>query len=79
MQNITIGRYKRFELTGSEQAALGGGTFRDVADDYDGWIEGTRDDGSNWIMWLDAQGSPGYFWAQRDPDGGVIGDPVRLG
>lgn len=71
MQNITIGRYKPFA------GAIPEGST-DVADLYDGWIEGTRDDGSTWIMWLDATGNPEVFWARRDDDGGVVGDPIDL-
>ena len=75
MQNITIGRYtpaEKSDLTVPEGSV-------DVADLYAGWIEGTRADGSTWILWLDANGSPDVFWAQRDAGGGVIGDPVILG
>lgn len=75
MSNITIGRYKPAAdhgLTVPEGSV-------DVADLYAGWIEGTREDGSSWILWLDAKGSPDVFWAQRDPDGGIVGDPVVLG
>jgi len=71
MQNITIGRYKPYP-----EPIPAGST--DVADLYDGWIEGIRDDGSTWILWLDAHGNPEVFWARREPDGGVIGDPIRL-
>lgn len=45
---------------------------------YAGFIEGTRDDGSTWIMWLDDAGSPAVFWGQREPDGAVIGEGVDL-
>jgi hypothetical protein len=45
---------------------------------WSGLIEGVRDDGSTWILYLDANGSPALYWADRDPDGGVIGDPVVL-
>lgn len=45
---------------------------------YAGLVEGERDDGSTWIMWLDEHGSPQLFFAQRDEGGGVLGDPVVL-
>jgi hypothetical protein len=46
---------------------------------YAGWIEGTRVDGTKWIMWLDENGSPAVYYAQRDIEtGAIIGDPVEL-
>ncbi len=45
---------------------------------YTGSIEGVRDDGTSWILWLDAAGSPECFWANREADGSVIGDPILL-
>lgn len=86
MQNITIGRYKRLDsvvpmkidlldgenTTGTVYVAV------DVADVFDGWIEGVRDDGSTWIMWLDSSGNPTVFYPQREESGAVIGDPIDL-
>lgn len=54
------------------------GRYNGTPANWDGWIEGTRDDGSRWIMYLDAEGSPEVFWAHRDEDGGVQGLPVAL-
>lgn len=71
MQNITIGRYKAFPEAIPESST-------DVAELFDGWIEGIRDDGSTWIMWLDADGNPTVFYPNRDADGGVLGEPVDL-
>ena len=84
MQNITIGRYK----------PTPGGPFvdlpvpvendglvvstTDVSAYFDGWIEGTRDDGSTWIMWLDASGNPTVYYGRRAADGGVEGEPIDL-
>lgn len=77
MQNITIGRYKPTDP--SLLRTLGTSKIiHDVADYFSGWIEGTREDGSAWILWLDENGSPSQFWAQRDDDGAVIGDPITL-
>lgn len=45
---------------------------------FAGLVEGVRDDGSTWIMWLDEQGNPTLFWGKRDEGGGVIGDPIDL-
>jgi len=45
---------------------------------YSGLVEGVRDDGSSWIMWLDENGSPALYWARRDEGGGVIGEPIDL-
>ncbi|BCO56148.1 hypothetical protein MINTM005_13920 [Mycobacterium intracellulare] len=46
---------------------------------YGGWIEGVRDDGSTWIMFVNSSGSPVLFWNQREEDGAVIGEPILLG
>lgn len=54
------------------------GRYPDSSSGYAGYIEGTRDDGSEWIMWLDEAGSPALFYGQREEGGGVIGDPVAL-
>lgn len=62
MQRITIGRYRTPDNT----------------PDYAGYIEGVRDDGTEWIMFLDHTGSPAVYWAERGNDGGVVGDPVHL-
>lgn len=62
MQNITIGRYDHESITG----------------EYAGWIEGKRTDGTSWIMWLDADGSPVAYHSHRDELGGVIGAPITL-
>ena len=45
---------------------------------YSGLVEGVRDDGSTWIMWLDRAGSPAQFWGRRDESGGVVGEPIPL-
>lgn len=75
MQRITIGRYKPYNLP---ITAKPGVTVTDVADDFDGWVEGVRDDGSSWILFIDPDGSPSVFWPTRDEEGAVIGDPIRL-
>ncbi|MFV8049710.1 hypothetical protein [Mycobacterium sp. 48b] len=85
MQNITIGRYKPtpggpfsdlpVPVKDDEGTVV---STTDVSAHFDGWIEGVRDDGSTWIMWLDASGNPTVFYPNRDADGGVIGDPVDL-
>lgn len=75
MQNITIGRYSDNEGVVHRDAT---GAIERIEKVYDGWIEGTRNDGSTWIMYLDAKGSPECFWARRDSGGGVIGDAIVL-
>jgi len=62
MNNIKIGRYDHPSITS----------------DWTGWIEGTRADGTTWILYLDENGSPGMYWPEREPDGGCVGDPVEL-
>lgn len=62
MQNITIGRYDHESIT----------------QNWAGWIEGTREDGTTWILWLDEHGSPSSYWPRRAPDGAVIGESIDL-
>lgn len=62
MQNITIGRYEH----------------ESIAREYAGWIEGIRNDGSTWIIWLDESGSPTQYFAHRDVGGGIKGEAVAL-
>lgn len=75
MHNITIGRYDDTEGRVHRDTS---GTIERIERTHAGWIEGTRDDGSTWIMFLDAAGSPEIYWAQRDAGGGVIGDGIPL-
>jgi hypothetical protein len=80
MQNITISRYKPGELTAirvhcdADGNELSRGTFEPHA----GYIEGTRDDGTRWIMFLGPDGSPQYFWPYQEEDGAVIGESIIL-
>jgi hypothetical protein len=74
MQRITIGRYKPYE---GDEPLPDGAT--QVSDLYNGWIEGIRDDGTGWIMWLDSHGNPDVFWPHRDEGGGIMGTPIVLG
>lgn len=78
MKRVSIERYN----TALEDVPLSDGLDPDrvslVQDWYSGLIEGERDDGSTWIMFLDQNGSPQLFWGLRDEDGGVVGDPIRL-
>jgi hypothetical protein len=76
MQNITIGRYQPGDF--SHLQTEDGTPAEEIAAQFAGWIEGVRDDGSTWIMYLDAHGSPETFWSRREADGAVIGDPVDL-
>ncbi|MEV4127134.1 hypothetical protein [Nocardia sp. NPDC049707] len=62
MRNINVERYSHPSITS----------------DWSGLVEGVRKDGSRWILWLDADESPALFWAERDEDGAVIGDPIVL-
>ena len=85
MQNITIGRYRPtpggpfvdlpVAVSDPEGTVV---STTDISAHFDGWIEGVRDDGTTWIMWLDANGNPVAFFPQRDESGAVIGDPVSL-
>lgn len=79
MQNITIGRYApeegkitRVHYDGDTEVR------RSVDKAYAGWIEGIRDDGSTWILWLDDKGGPVSYWGRREESGAVIGGPIDL-
>jgi hypothetical protein len=80
MQNITIGRYRANEATAVRIRCDAGGNElgREDFQAHAGWIEGVRDDGSRWIMYTDAAGSPQIFWPHRGDDGAVRGVPVEL-
>lgn len=54
------------------------GTYSDTTSGFSGWVEGVRDDGSSWIMYIDDKGSPAEFYKERDESGGVVSDPVSL-
>jgi len=45
---------------------------------FSGLVEGTRDDGSTWILWLDEHGSPSVYFARRDESGATTSDAVLL-
>lgn len=62
MKNINIERYDHPSITRA----------------WSGLIEGERADGSTWILFLNAEGSPALFWGERDAAGATIGDPVVL-
>ncbi|WP_280412559.1 hypothetical protein [Nocardia asiatica] len=79
MHNITIGRYKASEGNITRIHVGADGTeVREVAHSYAGWVEGIREHGTSWILWLDADGSPVMYYGRREPNGAVIGDPVIL-
>ncbi|WP_109527243.1 MULTISPECIES: hypothetical protein [Nocardia] len=79
MQNITIGRYKPSEGNITKVHYDGDGEVsREVVHSYAGWVEGVREDGSSWILWLDEDASPVAFYGRREADGAVIGEPIEL-
>jgi hypothetical protein len=45
---------------------------------FSGWVEGTRNDGTRWIMYLDETGSPVEYFGYRDESGAILGDPIDL-
>src|SRR5690348_12883465 len=63
MQNITIGR---------------AGAAETLRDEYPGWIEGHRHDGTGWILWLGADGAPTVYFPHRDESGAVVGGGIDL-
>lgn len=54
------------------------GRYPVPAQGWAGYVEGTRDDGSTWIMFLDSEGSPAHFYGRREWSGATIGDPVTV-
>jgi len=47
-----------------------------LAAEYSGWIE---PDDKSWIIFLDGDGKPLVYYAEREPDGAVVGDGVWFG
>lgn len=54
------------------------GRYNGTPAHWDGWVEGVREDGSGWILFLDQDGSPAAFWAHRTEDGTVEGPAIDL-
>lgn len=75
MQRITIGRYGTIP---ADVARPADPALTPAQDMYDGWVEGVRDDGTSWIMFLDKGGSPECFWGDREESGAVNGEPIDL-
>lgn len=69
MQDIKVGRYDPEQDVGIKPD----GTREPLP--WGGWVE---DEAQTWIIYLDTEGRPVLYWAQRDEIGGVVGDPVRL-
>ena len=46
-----------------------------ITKDYAGWIEPAD---QSWIIFLDADGRPSVYYAERDSSGGVTSEPVML-
>ena len=77
MRRISIERYAEEPQV---RAGDGEGNYHlePQSDHCAGLVEGVRDDGTRWVMFLDKVGSPAMFWAVREEDGSVVGDPVFL-
>jgi hypothetical protein len=80
MKRISIERYRTVpeDIPRPATPVVTGLGHGFVEDFCSGLIEGERDDGTTWIMFLDQNGSPECFWARRDEGGGVLGDPILL-
>lgn len=91
MQRITISRYNSNHAIDTEcEVTDDDGTPKlvDITEHYSGVIEGERDNGTTWLMFVDAHGSPELFWSENTPTsvdadgnitgGGVIGEPIIL-
>ena len=46
-----------------------------ITKDYAGWFEPAD---KSWIIFTDSAGRPNVFYAERDADGAVVGEPVYL-
>lgn len=81
MQRITIERYKPTETVDvrhyDDNDNLIEHRVDSLTDHYSGVIRGVRDDDTEWVMYLDGQGSPQVFWSGNDIDG-VYGTPISL-
>jgi hypothetical protein len=44
-----------------------------------GWSGLIEDADATWILFFNDRGEPALFWGERDEDGGVVGDPIKLG
>lgn len=67
MSNITISRYAPDE---AKDLRTGKG--------FSAYVEGAADTGERWILWLDDLGRPAVYYANREPSGAVLGEPVVL-
>lgn len=77
MNRISVERYRSSDLC---SVSVDGGpeSVVPVVEEFAGLVEGVRDDGTTWVMFLDAAGSPLVFWSERGESGEVVGDPVSL-
>lgn len=80
MQRISIERYRADDpdLLCTVQLDEGEPVPVSITDEFAGLIEGIRDDGSRWVMYIDAHGSPLVFWNEREDDGAVVGEGISL-
>ncbi|MDE1673841.1 hypothetical protein [Nocardia gipuzkoensis] len=80
MQNISIARFKPGEVTTirTECDADGKELSRTEFDPHGGYVEGSRDDGTRWVVFIAPDGTPQYFYPHRAEDGIVSGDVVFL-
>lgn len=54
------------------------GRYPVPAEGWAGYIEGTRDDGSTWIMFMNENSSPACFYGEREESGAVVGEGIWL-
>lgn len=80
MQNISITRYRDNEAiaTRIHHDDEGNEISREDFKAHAGRIEGTRDDGTRWVMHLDAEGNPQTYWDRLDANGVVGGNMIDL-
>lgn len=72
MPNLTIGRYREphADIFSTDLAE-----FVPTDRAFSGWIEPAD---RSWIIYLDPAGRPALYWAEREPSGAVVGEPVIL-
>ena len=70
--NITIGRYEVPTETERQEVEAAHPGIHWPSDRWDSYIE---PEDKSWILYVGAKG--GFaFWPEREPSGGVIGEPV---
>lgn len=65
MGTIKIGRYPDDGINDESS----------ITNEWSGWIE---PEDRSWIIWLDTEGKPALYYAERSATGGVLGDGMWI-